>query len=196
MESPSGDGRAFCHPGVTTPGFKSAAQLARREKRLFLQVVSVVSKRTYRQGVKPFAPSPWVGRTRQAPLRRRWRMAAGAVQTLSAPFCGRGLPPPPMGGRPLPPVGGRPLPPVGGRPLPRWGVDPSPGWGVDPSHTPFRRGFGTGISQVGFGRGAGGSEPRPNAHGRKTHRYWIFRTATRNYGTICGMVTDSERIAQ
>ena len=39
----------FCYPGATAPGFKSAARFAARKKLLFLQVVSVVSKRTYRQ---------------------------------------------------------------------------------------------------------------------------------------------------
>ena len=39
----------FCYPVATAPGFKSAARFAARKKLLFLQVVSVVSKRTYRQ---------------------------------------------------------------------------------------------------------------------------------------------------
>ena len=43
------DKNNFCHPGATAPGFKSAARLRGVREMLFLQVVSVVSKRTYRQ---------------------------------------------------------------------------------------------------------------------------------------------------
>jgi len=39
------DKNNFFHPGATAPGFKSAARCAARKKKLFLQVVSVVSKR-------------------------------------------------------------------------------------------------------------------------------------------------------
>ena len=38
------DKNNFCGPGAIAPGFKSAARLRGEEKKLFLQVVSVVSK--------------------------------------------------------------------------------------------------------------------------------------------------------
>ena len=38
------DKNNFCGPGATAPGSKSAARLRGEKKKLFLQVVSVVSK--------------------------------------------------------------------------------------------------------------------------------------------------------
>jgi len=42
------DKNNFLYPGATAPGFKSVARLRGEKKMLFLQVVFVVSKKTYR----------------------------------------------------------------------------------------------------------------------------------------------------
>jgi hypothetical protein len=44
------DKNNFCNLGATAPRFQNAARLRGEKKMLFLQVVAVVSKRTYRQG--------------------------------------------------------------------------------------------------------------------------------------------------